>query len=62
MSFAIIFVTSRTDQYKEMTIDFLDKNDIRYVLCVDAEVKNEKKILSDKRKKNISPAEQVVYK
>ena len=44
------------------SIDARDKSDIRYVLCVDAEVKNEKKILSDKRIKNISTAEQVVYK
>lgn len=26
----IIFLTSRTDEYREMTIDFLKTNDIRY--------------------------------
>ncbi len=26
----IVFVTSRTDNYKEMTINFLDKNRVRY--------------------------------
>ena len=43
------------------SIDARDKSDIRYVICVDANVKNEKKIISDKRIKDVSIVQPVEY-
>lgn len=44
------------------SVDARDKADIRYVLCVDVTVKNEKKIISDKRIRDVSITEPVIYK
>ena len=44
------------------SIDARDKADIRYVICVDAEVRNEDKVLKDRRIKDVILSEPVVYK
>ena len=44
------------------SVDARDKADIRYVICVVACVKNEYKILSDKRIKDVCVSEPVIYK
>ena len=44
------------------SIDARDKSDIKYVLCVDVSVKNEKPVLNDKRVKNTIKAEPVSYR
>ncbi len=44
------------------SIDARDKNDIKYILSVYAEVDDEKRILEDKRIKNVCAAEPVSYK
>ena len=44
------------------SIDARNKADIRYVICVDAEVVNEKRVLKDSRVKDVCISEPVIYK
>ncbi|MCR5684678.1 MAG: FAD-dependent oxidoreductase [Lachnospiraceae bacterium] len=44
------------------SIDARDKDDIHYVLSINAQVKDEARVLADKRVKNVSRAEEVKYR
>lgn len=45
----IIFLTSRTDEYKQLTIDFLRKNNIRYNHIIFNTPYGERIIINDKK-------------
>lgn len=45
----IIFLTSRTDEYKQLTIDFLNKNNIRYNHIIFNTPYGERIIINDKK-------------
>ena len=45
----IIFLTSRTDEYKKLTIDFLEQNNIRYDYIIFNAPYGERIIINDKK-------------